>query len=224
LKVTEEIFYYPGINFDSNIFLIKDNQSDELTVIDCGSGFYFDRLIRSISRDGMNHKKITRVILTHVHFDHSGGLINFVRECAPKVLVFHLEADSIERGGNGLLLAEQFGLEFTPTKVHQRIREEEIIKAGSLNLKVMNTPGHTIGSICLYDGDKKVLFSGDTVFSHGSFGRVDFPTGDPRQMVQSLIRLSKLDVEYLLCGHLDIATKNANEQIKLSVQNTRLFL
>nr|MDO8082475.1 MBL fold metallo-hydrolase [Candidatus Freyarchaeota archaeon] len=224
MKVTEEIFYFPGINFDSNVFFIKDNQSDELTVIDCGSGFYFDRLIKSISRDGLNHKNITRIILTHVHFDHSGGLINFVREYAPKVLVFHLEADSIEKGGNGLLLAKQFGLEFTPTKVHQRIHEQEIIKAGSLNFKVLNTPGHTIGSICLYDGDKKVLFSGDTVFSQGSFGRVDFPTGDSRQMVQSLVQLSKLDVEYLLCGHLNIVTKNANEQIKLSVKNARLFL
>ncbi|MEM3586982.1 MAG: MBL fold metallo-hydrolase, partial [Candidatus Jordarchaeaceae archaeon] len=66
MKVTEEIFYFPGITFDSNVFLIKDNQSDEITVIDCGSGFYFNHLIRSISQDGLNHKNITRVILTHV--------------------------------------------------------------------------------------------------------------------------------------------------------------
>lgn len=224
MKVTEEIFFFPGINFDSNVFLIKDNQSDELTVIDCGSGFYFDRLIKSIQQEGMNHKNITQIILTHVHFDHSGGLIHFVRKYDPKVLVFRLEADSIEKGGNGLLLAKQFGLEFKPTKVHQRLQEEEIIKAGSLNLKVLNTPGHTIGSICLYDEDKKVLFSGDTVFSQGSFGRVDFPTGNPKQMVQSLVQLSKLDVEYLLCGHLNIVTKNANEQIKRSMKNARLFL
>ncbi|MEM3587502.1 MAG: MBL fold metallo-hydrolase, partial [Candidatus Jordarchaeaceae archaeon] len=156
--------------------------------------------------------------------DHSGGLINFVKECSPEVLVFHLEADSIEKGGNGLLLAKEFGLEFTPTKVHRRIHEGEIIKAGTLNLKVLNTPGHTIGSICLYDEDKKVLFSGDTVFSQGSFGRVDFPTGDSRQMVQSLTRLSKLDVEYLLCGHLNIVTQNASDQIRLSLRNARLFL
>ncbi|WXG39930.1 MAG: MBL fold metallo-hydrolase [Candidatus Freyarchaeum deiterrae] len=224
MKVTEEIFYFAGANFDSNTFLIRDNESEELTVIDAGSGFFFDRLIRRITQEGLNPQKITRVILTHVHFDHSGGLINFVKEYSPKVLVFHLEADSIEKGGNGLLLAENFGVEFTPTKVHQRMQEGEIIKAGSLNLTVLNTPGHTLGSICLYDEDKKVLFSGDTVFSQGSFGRVDFPTGDSRQMVQSLIQLSKLDVEYLLCGHLDIATKNANEQIKLSLKNARLFL
>ncbi|MFB0562510.1 MAG: MBL fold metallo-hydrolase [Candidatus Lokiarchaeia archaeon] len=224
MKVTEEIFYYSGINFDCNVFLIKDNSSDEITLIDCGTGFYFDRQIRRISQDGLNPQKITRVILTHVHYDHSGGLINFVREYSPKVLVFHLEADSIEKGGNGLLLAREFGLEFNTTKVHQRINEGEIIKAGSLNLEVLNTPGHTAGSICLYDRDSKVLFSGDTVFTYGSFGRVDFSTGDSRQMVQSLIELSKLDVEYLLCGHLDIATKNANEQIKLSVKNASLLL
>ncbi len=224
MKVTEEIFYFPGMNFDCNTFLIKDNQADEMTLIDCGTGFFFDRLIKRISQEELNPQKITRVILTHVHFDHSGGLINFVREYSPKVLVFHLEADSIEKGGNGLLLARDFGLEFTPTKVHQRLKEGETIKAGSLNLEILNTPGHTAGSICLYDRDSKVLFSGDTVFTYGSFGRVDFPTGDSKQMVQSLIELSKLDVQYLLCGHLDIATKNANDQIKLSVKNARLWI
>lgn len=224
MKVTEEIFYYSGINFDCNIFLIKDNSSEELTVIDCGTGFYFDRQLKRFSQDGLNPKNITRVILTHVHYDHSGGLINFVREYSPKVLVFNLEADNIEKGGNGLLLAREFGLEFNPTKVHQRLEEGDIIKAGGLNLEVINTPGHTLGSICLYDRDKKVLFSGDTVFTYGSFGRVDFPTGDSKQMIQSLIMLSRLDVQYLLCGHLDIATKNANEQIKLSVKNARLML
>ena len=224
MKVTEEIFYFPGINFDCNVFLIKDSVSDELTVIDCGTGFFFDRLIKRISQEGLKPENITRIILTHVHFDHSGGLINFVREYSPKVLVFHLEADSIEKGGNGLLLAREFGLEFTPTKVHQRLKEGDIIKAGSLSLRVINTPGHTIGSICLYDQDQKVLFSGDTVFTQGSFGRVDFPTGDGKKLTQSLILLSKLDVQYLLCGHLDIATRNANEQIKLSLKNARLWL
>ncbi|MGQ9720999.1 MAG: MBL fold metallo-hydrolase [Candidatus Jordarchaeum sp.] len=224
MKVTEQIFYFPGINFDCNVFLIKDDSSGELTLIDCGTGFFFDRQIQRISQDGLDPQNISRVILTHVHFDHSGGLINFVREYSPEVNVFHLEADSIEKGGNGLLLAREFGLEFTPTKVHKRLKEGEIIKAGSFNLEVLNTPGHTKGSICLYDRNSKVLFSGDTVFTYGSFGRVDFPTGDSRQMIQSLIELSKLDVQYLLCGHLDIATKNANEQIKLSVKNARLWV
>ncbi len=224
MKVTEEIYYFPGIKFDSNTFLIRDKQTEELTLIDCGTGFFFDRQVDRILRDGLNPENITRVVLTHVHFDHSGGLINFVRAYSPEVMVFHLEADSIEKGGNGLLLAREFGLEFTPTKVHRRLREGDVITAGSLKLEVLNTPGHTIGSICLYDRNKGVLFSGDTVFTYGSFGRVDFPTGNSKQLVQSLIRLSKLDVKYLLCGHLDIATKNANEQIKLAVKNASIWL
>ena len=61
---------------------------------------------------------------------------------------------------------------------------------GSVKLEIINTPGHSKGSICLYEKANKVLFSGDTVFPQGSFGRVDLPTGNLKELVNSLEKLT----------------------------------
>jgi len=224
LKVTEDVYYYPGKLFDSNIFVVLDPAKGRLMVIDTGTGMFYDDFKRRLIKDGLNPEDISKVVLTHVHVDHSGGLARIADEFSPEVLVFHMEADSVEEGGDGLLLAEMFNFPFTPTKVHVRLKEGDTIRFGRLLLEVLNTPGHTIGSICLYDRERKILFSGDTVFTHGSFGRVDFPTGSPQQLLESLKRLSKLDVEYLLPGHLDIARGNGSEHIKLSLKYAKALL
>ena len=67
------------------------------------------------------------------------------------------------------------------------------------------TPGHSPGSICLYWPDRKVLFTGDVVFNQ-SIGRTDLPGGSSGDLKKSIIRLSKLDVEYLLTGHGEMVT------------------
>lgn len=221
MKVTDKVYYYPGRLFDSNVFVVSSE--DGLLMIDAGTGMFHDDLKKRLEEDGLSVENVARVILTHVHVDHSGGLAKIVEESSPKVLVFHEEADSVERGG-ALTLADTFGIPFTPTKVHVRLREGDTIESGNLSLKVLNTPGHTAGSICLYEPQEKMLFSGDTVFTGGSFGRVDLPTGNPQQLVSSLRRLSKLEVKYLFPGHLDIETERGREQIALSLRYAELML
>jgi glyoxylase-like metal-dependent hydrolase (beta-lactamase superfamily II) len=68
-------------------------------------------------------------------------------------------------------------------------------------LRVIHTPGHTPGSICLYAESERGLISGDTVFTDGAFGRYDFIGGSRTDLGQSLERLSRLDVEGLYPGH-----------------------
>ncbi len=221
MKVTSEVYYYPGRLFDSNIFIITDQNG--LLMVDTGTGMFHEDLKKQLKSDGLNIKEVSRVILTHVHIDHSGGLAKIVEESSPEVMVFYKEADSVEKG-NGIVLADFFGIPFTPMRVHVRLKESDIIKVGDLTLKVLNTPGHTAGSICLYEPEKEMLFSGDTVFTDGGFGRVDFPTGDPRQLVSSLKRLSELNVKYLFPGHLGIATDKGQEHIKLSLRYAELVL
>ncbi|MEM4446085.1 MAG: MBL fold metallo-hydrolase [Candidatus Jordarchaeales archaeon] len=221
LKVADGVYYYPGQMFDSNVFVISSQ--GELLVIDTGTGLFHNTLKRQMERDGLDMKKVAKVVLTHVHIDHSGGLSKIVEESSPEVYVFHSEAESIEKGGE-LTLSDMFGLPFTPTKVHVRLKDGDIIEIGDFSLKIINTPGHTAGSICLYEPQRKMLFSGDTVFTGGSFGRVDFPTGDPQQLISSLRKLSALNVTYLLPGHLDIETKRGREQIALSLKYAELTL
>jgi len=71
---------------------------------------------------------------------------------------------------------------------------------GSIALKVIETPGHSPASICLYLPDKKALFTGDVIFRDG-LGRTDLPGGDGQKLKESIRKLASLEVEYLLPGH-----------------------
>jgi len=81
--------------------------------------------------------------------------------------------------------------------------KEGDLKIGDLNLRVIQTPGHSPGSICLYWPDKKVLLTGDVVFNEG-IGRTDLPGGNGEELKESIKEISLLDAEYLLPGHGDI--------------------
>ena len=91
----------------------------------------------------------------------------------------------------------------------------ETITIDDFNLQVIHTPGHSPGGMCLYEPEKKVLFSGDTVFSYGNVGRTDLRGGNSRLLVESIERLMKLDVEYLCPGHMNAVT-GGNEHIRNS--------
>ncbi len=121
------------------------------------------------------------IILTHTHFDHVYNLEKIKLACGAKVLAH---------------ISENF-------EVDEFIEEGDRIKLGNLSLKVLHTPGHTPGSICLYEGKSKSLFSGDTVFSDGGFGRTDLTGGSLEKMVKSLEKLSEVDIEMLYPGHGD---------------------
>ncbi|NVM29172.1 MAG: MBL fold metallo-hydrolase [Candidatus Helarchaeota archaeon] len=88
--------------------------------------------------------------------------------------------------------------------------------------KLFKIPGHTAGSIVLYESSKKLLISGDVVFPEGSFGRTDFPIGSGAQLVESLKKIAEMDVEILLAGHRPPIMKNANNQ--KSYQIAKLML
>ena len=81
------------------------------------------------------------------------------------------------------------------------LAEGGLIRFGELRLRVLHTPGHTEGSVCLHAEDDGILFSGDTLFA-GGWGRTDLPGGDEGQMVESLVRLCGLeDPMRVLPGH-----------------------
>jgi len=75
------------------------------------------------------------------------------------------------------------------------------IEWGSFSFKVVETPGHTPGSVCFFEEKRKWLFSGDMLFAGGGCGRTDLPCGDYGAMQESLAKLEALDYELLLPGH-----------------------
>jgi hydroxyacylglutathione hydrolase len=92
-----------------------------------------------------------------------------------------------------------------------------VIDLGKWKLDVMETPGHSQGSICLYEKSEKILFSGDTVFPDGNIGRTDMYGGDTTELISSVERLTKLDVKTMYPGHMEITSKDVDQQIQMSL-------
>jgi glyoxylase-like metal-dependent hydrolase (beta-lactamase superfamily II) len=93
-----------------------------------------------------------------------------------------------------------FGEELKPLDPTRLLNDGDKLELGELTLEIIHTPGHTPGSVCLYDRRYKFLFSGDTIFLDG-IGRVDLPGGNEKAMRDSLGRIGKLGVKELFPGH-----------------------
>ena len=116
------------------------------------------------------------------------------------------------------------GQRLPPIPIAKKLHDGDVIEVGPYSFQVLLTPGHSAGSLCFFEPKHKLLISGDVVFRHGSFGRVDFPTGNGTVLKQSIERLANLPVEMLLPGHMGIAMENGQREIKLSLQFARQVL
>lgn len=144
------------------------------------------------------------VLLTHCHFDHVMGVDVLQKEGA-KVYCSKQEKTLV---GTDADLFAYFGAPRTQYTVDDTFTDgEEKILCG-ISVKMLHTPGHTLGSCCYLVTDEngaQYLFTGDTLFQ-GSIGRMDFPTGNITQMRESLKRLMALDDMPVFAGHNDETT------------------
>jgi glyoxylase-like metal-dependent hydrolase (beta-lactamase superfamily II) len=155
------------------------------------------------------------IILTHLHYDHTAALDQL--KLGGKTVVMMHEADA-RAIGTSASAAHFFGVRAPKFRVDTLLTDGDKIDLGGSMLRVIHTPGHTPGSICLYEAESKSLFSGDTVFPYGSIGRTDLPGGSSRDLTRSISRLVKLDVSVLYPGHGGVTANNVNEQIKKSLK------
>ena len=196
---SNNIVFIPGYNMDSNCYLIGD------MLVDTGTGFNEEYLISQIERHGVNRKDISLVVNTHCHFDHIGG--NYLFEDA-EIAVHELDAISMKN-------RDDLGTSMNAFENEANSRVDIELKDGDeiRGFKIIHTPGHTAGGICLWDGVN--LISGDTVVSHGGVGRFDIG-GNLDDLRQSVFKLTQLDVINLLPGHGPVVEGNGKEHIKLS--------
>lgn len=163
-----------------------------------------DKVISFLHQNGLN---LTHILLTHAHFDHVMGLGDVIKEF-PKAEVFvSYEDDFFLRNkgeGNIELLSKGFPFMLTAFKryLDELPQTYSFYSDSILSFRVIRTPGHTKGSVCLYDEKERILFSGDTIFK-GSYGRTDFPGGDQRELFTSIKELIKTvkDDTLVLPGH-----------------------
>lgn len=198
MRKINDVIVIDGMGNDSNVYVFED------VIVDTGTGQHMEYIFKSIKEAGCSVDDLSLILNTHNHYDHVGGNQFLDLEVA----MHTLDASALEEGDQDRILAPMFGKSMEKIKVGRKLQEGDRIH----NFEVLHTPGHTSGSICLYDGE--TLISGDTVFSGGGFGRMDLG-GNVQDMGNSLERLSKLDVKYLLPGH-GPSVENGSQHIKMS--------
>lgn len=210
-------YHIYGISYDSNIYVIT---GEKPTIIDCGTGLHSNYVEDKI-KEIIDPLKIKQIILTHEHFDHCGGVkkIHSLTNEKAQILAHRKAADKIENGDSDF--ARMLGGVMPKMPVDTKLKDGDVLKIGNETFDVLNTPGHTPGSICLYGKKSKTLFSGDTIFSYGSFGRYDFPGGDGKQLRKSIEKISKLDVVNLYPGHESIVEGEGNKHIMATLENSK---
>lgn len=174
-----------------NCFILFDENKDAF-VIDPGASS--DIIIDAIEKNNLNIKYI---LLTHGHFDHVGAVAGLKRKFNAPVYLHKNDKNFLENPKE--VRESAFGLQIESANVDVFVKEGDEISFSDDYIKVIETPGHTIGSVCYLF--KNYLFTGDTLFN-GSIGRTDFPESDHSLMIESLKVLKELDDEiYVLSGH-----------------------
>lgn len=159
-----EILKIIANEFGANCYLIVSG--NEAAVIDPGGEP--EKILGEIKKSGV---KLKYIILTHHHFDHA------------------LAAEDLKKSTGAEILFHELEKKYTNLSADKFIGEGDKIKIGNGVLKIVHTPGHSKGSICLMG--EGIFFSGDTLFENG-FGRTDYPGGSESAMKESLARITKI--------------------------------
>ena len=136
------------------------------------------------------------LIVTHPHCDHFLGATNYSCKKAASEKTKDLINSKSEE-----CLCSYIGFNFPSIKIDSGLKDGEMIKNEEIELEVIVTPGHCEGSICLYEPNKKILFSGDTVFPDYNLPRTDLPSSNFKELKKSYEKLSKLEIEIIYPGH-----------------------
>ncbi|OGC11664.1 hypothetical protein A3K48_04110 [candidate division WOR-1 bacterium RIFOXYA12_FULL_52_29] len=166
----------------ANCYVVWDEPTKEALIIDPGDDS--GSIIKIIAA---NQLSVKAIVNTHGHFDHVGSNGELKQATGAKLMQHPLDAKMAR-------LTD-------PTMADEMLEDGGSVTIGQSHFKVIHTPGHSPGGICLYNEEEKVLFSGDTLFL-GTYGRVDLPNSSAPAMAASLKRLFALPPETIVCpGH-----------------------
>lgn len=166
----------PVGELEVNCYIIYSANTKNCYIIDPGDSG--EIILEKAKETGLNPQKI---LLTHGHIDHCGGIRHIVSETGIPVLIHKMDS-SLMTSQRNLELGSVFGLD-TPPEPDVFFEDGEIIRLDETDIEIIHTPGHTPGSVCFKTGG--TLFTGDTLF-RGSVGRTDLPGGNFRQLEESL--------------------------------------
>ncbi len=202
-----------GVNANS-YFMLQDDGS--LTLIDTGMSSDAKKILNYLSTNlSRKLSDVKTIVLTHAHVDHARGAYSIKKATGAKLAVH--EADSEYVSGNQKLPSPKGAIGFLfeiispffkskPVDVDQRLKDNDTIG----RLTVLHTPGHTPGSISLYDRERRLVFVGDTI--RYMKGKLEGPprqfTTDMKEAIKSVEKISNLEFDTMLSGHGEVFKSN----------------
>lgn len=187
-----QIHVLPLGDYQTNCYILHNDDSSDCVVLD--PGYEPEIILSFLSEKKLN---LTAIALTHCHFDHVGAVKELAAQTDCRVYLNEKDLALPPMLTNGPLY-------YTDT-----YKDGDTVTLAGIPFRVLETPGHTPGSVCLMTGAH--LFSGDTLFA-GSCGRTDLPGGDSRAMRDSLRKLAALEGNYNVYPGHGSATTLAREK------------
>jgi hydroxyacylglutathione hydrolase len=197
---------------NSHSYLIRGGRRNAL--IDTGLPVNLPHLLTCLGEVGLGVQDIHLIVLTHEHLDHMGAAAHFAGSAL--IAAHRLAAHKISIGDEFVLSNKYFdqpARAFTPDLW---LEEGTQIDLGDFRLQVIHTPGHCSGCQCLYEPDRRLLFTGDTLLAGGIFSGV-LTSGNIGDQIQSLRRLQTLKVDTLLPGHGPLSN-SPEEDIRKAIE------
>lgn len=183
----------------TNCYLVYDDETKRAAIVDPGDA------ADVIEGECMKlNLKPEAILLTHGHFDHILAAEALKAKWNLKIYAAEKELEVLSDGSKNMMMTyyrKPYSL-----KPDVTLKDGDVFEVAGFTVKMMETPGHTIGSCCYYLEKEAVLFSGDTLFQT-SYGRVDFPTGDAMDMLASVKKLLTLPENVIVYpGHMGETT------------------
>jgi glyoxylase-like metal-dependent hydrolase (beta-lactamase superfamily II) len=218
IELQPDIFRIKGHGTSSHSYIIKGEYVTLL--IDSGVDANFLTLQQSLLKIGLKIRDIDIVVNTHEHFDHIGANRYFQDHAL--IAAHRFAATKITLDDRYVTLYKSADLNEIPLKVHLWLESKSRFDLGNYSLNIIHTPGHTSGSICIYEPVRKILFTGDTVFAGGTLSYIA-ESGSVGDYINSILSLSTRRILEIYPGHGEIS-KNPKKDMERAVQNAKAFL
>jgi len=166
--------------YQTNSYVVRSSdEASDCVIVD--AGLDADELLHFLNANQLSPQAL---LLTHGHVDHIAG-VSLLCQAFPSLAVFAYCDEVPVLADPARNLSAMTGQPIDIESVSTVLQDNETVKQVGVELRVIHTPGHTPGGICLYCEDEGILFAGDTLFAE-SVGRTDFPGGSMTQLVESI--------------------------------------
>ena len=196
-------------------YLILDEQKNIL--IDPGLYQKYDILKENIEKIGIKVEDIDIVLNTHEHYDYFGANKYFQNSAI--IMAYKLASTKIVNADKEIINCRCNDEKPEGFQIHVGLENNNTIEIGDWTLSVIHTPGHTSGSVCYYEENKKILFTGDTIYAKGTISDLSY-SGNYGSYIKSLNTINSLKVDKMLAGHGTIST-DVEHDINQAIENAK---